>query len=393
MFRIPRSVPAYRRHRASGQAVVTLNGVDHYLGTHGTAASKAEYDRITGEWLANGRQLKTARDDVSDLRIKELVVRYWKFADAHYQRDGEPTRECDKIREVLDALIRLYGSTRVSDFGPVAFKAIRAKMVDSGLCISTIKDRLGKIRRMIKWGVEHELVPADLHHRLSAVAPIRAGRDGVKPSKPVRPVSDEHVKIVLPLVSPQVRAMIELQTLTGMRPGEACRMTTGQLDRGGDIWVYRPTRHKTSDIGKERAIYLGPRCQALLMPWLKADPDAPLFSPIDAVEQRNVKRRTERKTPMTPSQRARRPKSKPKRSPRLWYDKNAYGTAIRRACQVAGIPIWGPNRLRHSLATKVRRLYGLEHAQVVLGHSRADITQVYAESNGELASEVMKAIG
>src|SRR5262249_4354731 len=38
-------IPSYRRHRASGQAVVTLNGVDHYLGRFNSPESKAEYDR------------------------------------------------------------------------------------------------------------------------------------------------------------------------------------------------------------------------------------------------------------------------------------------------------------------------------------------------------------
>jgi hypothetical protein len=42
-------IPSYRLHRASGQAVVTLNGVDHYLGLHGTETSRREYDRVTAE--------------------------------------------------------------------------------------------------------------------------------------------------------------------------------------------------------------------------------------------------------------------------------------------------------------------------------------------------------
>ncbi len=44
--------PTYRRHRASGQAVVTIGGVDHYLGTYGSKASHTEYDHLLGEWLA-----------------------------------------------------------------------------------------------------------------------------------------------------------------------------------------------------------------------------------------------------------------------------------------------------------------------------------------------------
>ena len=51
-----KALPKYRKHRVSGQAIVTLSGKDFYLGPHGTKASKSEYDRLIGEWLANGRQ-------------------------------------------------------------------------------------------------------------------------------------------------------------------------------------------------------------------------------------------------------------------------------------------------------------------------------------------------
>ncbi len=54
---------------------------------------------------------------------------------------------------------------------------------------------------------------------------------------------------------------------------------------------------------------------------------------------------------------------------------------------------WHPNQLRHLFATVVRKEHGLEAAQVLLGHARADVTQVYAERNEELASEVAELIG
>ena len=44
-------LPKYRLHRPSRRAVVTLGGVDHYLGTFGTAASKAAYNSKVSEWL------------------------------------------------------------------------------------------------------------------------------------------------------------------------------------------------------------------------------------------------------------------------------------------------------------------------------------------------------
>jgi site-specific recombinase XerC len=54
---------------------------------------------------------------------------------------------------------------------------------------------------------------------------------------------------------------------------------------------------------------------------------------------------------------------------------------------------WSPNQLRHAAGTDVRRQYGLEAAQVILGHAKADVTQVYAERDQALAAEVMGKIG
>ena len=57
----PPRTPSYREHKPSGQAVVTLGGRDVYLGKHGTPESRAEYDRVIAEWLANGRQIPASR--------------------------------------------------------------------------------------------------------------------------------------------------------------------------------------------------------------------------------------------------------------------------------------------------------------------------------------------
>ncbi len=57
MPRLSQAVPRYQKHRATGQAVVRVNGRDYYLGPHGTKASRLEYDRLIGEWLATGRSI------------------------------------------------------------------------------------------------------------------------------------------------------------------------------------------------------------------------------------------------------------------------------------------------------------------------------------------------
>ena len=41
----------------------------------------------------------------------------------------------------------------------------------------------------------------------------------------------------------------------------------------------------------------------------------------------------------------------------------------------------------------IREQRGVEAAQVILGHARADVTQVYAEKNQELAMRIAKETG
>ena len=71
----------------------------------------------------------------------------------------------------------------------------------------------------------------------------------------------------------------------------------------------------------------------------------------------------------------------------------AYAKAIARACEKGGVPHWHPNQLRHTAATKARAQFGLEAAQAILGHSRADVTQVYAERDSARAIEAIGTIG
>ena len=55
-------VPSYRRHKPTGQAVVTINGSDLYLGKWNTAASRTEYDRLIAEFLANDSTYESVVD-------------------------------------------------------------------------------------------------------------------------------------------------------------------------------------------------------------------------------------------------------------------------------------------------------------------------------------------
>ncbi|MCA9124672.1 MAG: tyrosine-type recombinase/integrase [Planctomycetaceae bacterium] len=49
---------------------------------------------------------------------------------------------------------------------------------------------------------------------------------------------------------------------------------------------------------------------------------------------------------------------------------------------------WNPNQLRHAAATEIRKRYGLEGAQVALGHASAHVTQIYAETDNAKAAMI-----
>jgi hypothetical protein len=115
-------VPKYRRHKGTGQAVVTLDGRDFYLGKFGSATSRKEYRRVTAEWLATGGGF--AAGDPSELTIAEFLKRYRKFAERYYRpRPGSRTNELPNLRYAVKPLREIYGHTLVADFGPLALKA------------------------------------------------------------------------------------------------------------------------------------------------------------------------------------------------------------------------------------------------------------------------------
>jgi integrase len=204
-----------------------------------------------------------------------------------------------------------------------------------------------------------------------------------------------------------------------MRPGEVVLMRTGDLDMTGAVWAYTPRTHKTEHHGHRRVIYLGPRAQAVLRPWLRADRSTCLFSPQEALEEHWQERRRHRKTPMTPSQQARGRKGRRSRPIGAYYPTSSYCHAIAKACDRASphptlgeIPTkkqtpeqaaalaewrdqhrWHPHQLRHNAATWLRKEFGLDVARVILGHRSASITEVYAEIDRERAIAVMERVG
>jgi len=266
MPRLIHSTPKYRRHRASGQAIVTLDGVDHYLGRYGTKASKDKYDRLIGEWLA--RKRVPAPDPSGDLTITELAIRYWRFAESYYRKNGQSTGVTPGIKVALRSLRNAYGPTRAADFGPLALQAVQQRMVDAGLSRPYINENIARIKRMFRWAVSQELVPESVYRALAAVPGLKKGKTEAREPAPIGPVPDPVVDATLPYLPPVVADMVRFHRLVGCRPSEVCLIRPCDIDRSGEVWCNVPESHKTEHRDRERRIYIGPKAQSILLPYL-----------------------------------------------------------------------------------------------------------------------------
>lgn len=248
-------VPSYRRHKPTGHAVVTINGRDIYLGKWNSAASKGEYDRLIAEFLANGRRLQSD----ADATVVEVLNAYRKFAENYYRKDGRVTSEYGCILESLKIVRELYGRKIANDFGPLALKAVRERMVDKGWSRGHINKSIGRIRRCFKWAVENELVRRDMYHGLMAVSGLRKGRSEAREPDPVMPVDDATVQATLPHLTPIVADMIRFQRITGCRPQDVCNLRPCDVDTSGEVWLYRPSTHKTEHHGRNESSRSDPK--------------------------------------------------------------------------------------------------------------------------------------
>jgi integrase len=401
-------VPKYCLHTPSGRAYVRICGKVVYVGVYGTAESKAEYGRLVAEHAVQPSTAVPIGPSPADLTVVELCAAYLNFAEGYYRKNGRPTSQVSVIRLAIRPLKELYGGTPAAKFGPLALRAIQEAMIAQGLSRKTINHFFSTIKRLFRWAVSQELVPVAVHQSLATVPGVAKGRTAARETAPVLPVEGELVDATMPYLPPVVADMVRFQRLTGCRPGEVCQLRLCDVDRSAEVWVYRPASHKTEHHGRQRIVYVGPQAQQVLAPYLLRDPPANCFSPADSEQKRHIEQRKRRRTGVQPSQQNRR-KAKPARSPCTAYTSNSYQRAIARAIVKANkerteaaadmgvkpvlLPHWHANQLRHSTATEIRRQFGLEAAQVFLGHAKADVTQVYAERDARLGVEVAKQVG
>lgn len=417
-------VPKYRKHSSRDYAFVEYAGSRHRLpGKYDSPESRLAYHQFIERLLLEGEKSPPAGPDPL---VLDLVVAFLEHAKTYYLQDGKPNKEFGQLRYACLPLVRLHGNTPVSRFGPKSLKEVRKAMVTGSWAKSGedfgawtrphANHQVNRLRRVFRWGVEHELCQPAVLQALESVEPLRKGRTAAIEPDPVLPVSLETVEATLKHLGPVPKAMVRVQWLTGMRSDNLCMMRVMDIDTSRDVWLYVPAKHKNAWRERSLVIPLGKRTQKILRPFL----DGKL--PEDYVFQ--------------PPQRESRKKS-PQRTPRKHYSPVSYYRAIVRACERAfGMPedlrhipqkprkrdlkknpslsktwpderrkrlklakawrkeyCWFPHQIRHAVATRVRQQYKLEGVQVYLGHAHADVSQIYAERDLDLALKIARELG
>ncbi len=429
MGRQRQEAPPLLPHKASGQFYVRLDGKPKYLGRDREQAEQ-ERRRLLAERLLRGPDAGPVRDPRTRT-VAEVCAACLKYAEGNYS-----PKQMSRVRQSLLAVSEAYGTRPVAEFDQVALAAVRQHLLARPherkphlkLARNTVNRMVGAVQTLWAWAATVGLVPADKALALRLVRGVREGKGG-RETPDVLAVPDEVVDATLPRLNPTVRAMVQLQRLTGMRPGEVCGMLRGELSTSPDepvrsvrgltvrsldvggvpVWVYAPGEHKTRHRGKTRVVAIGPLAQEVLRPFLDRPDDAHLFSPAEARERQLQARREARKTRVQPSQAKRRPKKHPSRRPGGHYTASSYGHAVADACKAlpalerargraarparGAVPHWSPNQIRHAVSTAVNDEYDQAHAQAVLGHATPNTTRLYIDSHLAKAATVAAARG
>lgn len=402
---------------SQGYARVVLNGIDVYLGRFGTQAAREKYNDTISQWLANNRQWPPPK---SIATMAQLAEEYLEYAAHQYVKAGKTTGTYFQISRAMSLLCAAeLDDLPIEQFGPLKLSEYRVFLAEHRSHANgrkTINGFVQAIVAMFKWAVSQELVPETNYRALKTLPPIRKNRpvpgsavilrDGEK----VEPVPAEHLSLVRAFLSPMLRAMVDLQLVTAMRPieliGLRSRYLVPTVVEGVHAYTVPNDFNKLDAYGIVRTVFIGPRGWEILQPWLPSDPDAFIFSPALAKQMADGLRRSNRKLKITPSndpdlRRIKKHKKnkglKPNAAlPGHRYSTDSYRRAIERACKRAGLSIdqwWTPGQLRHNAATHITESESIEVAQLLLGHSQIETTLIYNKVHDKRAATAAKKLG
>lgn len=341
--------PQIRRHKASDQVIVYLDGAYRYFGPWRDPKSHRQAEQKIAEYLVRGRRLAPPP---TTMTIAQLIDLYSASGQASDRRDAR----------ALPLLAGLYGESLVAEFSRSGLKAVRLSMVEKNWTRQDINLCVQRLKRLFRWAEDEKHVTPAVLADVNGLRGLKRGqaREGEK----VRPVEESAFRKAVCYLPFPLRAVAELQYLTGARAGELLQLRPMDIDRDQSPWAYEPIRHKTQHLDQERVIYFGPQAQSLLSPFLDRPADQLCFRPRDVRKTHGEQ-----------------------------YTVSQYGRLIGHACKRAGVDPWHSHQLRHSALTRTRAEFGPDAAQGMAGHKNMRMTEHYAKVPMTKAAEAAKLAG
>lgn len=183
--------PKYAYHKASGQAVVRINGKLVYLGPFESKESKDRYKQAVTKW-ADDQDRQTAAVAVvaksapeSSTTLVELLAEYLDHAETFYVKNDKPTSMVPIIRRMLRLWREMFGAVLVRDIRPSHLKQLQARMVKEGQSRSYINKLTTYSKAMFRWAVENDLCPTLTWQGLLAVRGLAKGRSKARETEPI----------------------------------------------------------------------------------------------------------------------------------------------------------------------------------------------------------------
>lgn len=350
-------LPKYRKHSKQDCGFAQWNKRRKYFrGKFESEESRRAYDQwIKDVVLATDPLAEIPRD--GSAQVSACLALFMQHAREYY--GSARGSEYHNFVPVVRAISELYGHVPISSITPKHVKSLLEYFATTPGKRGRTKDGakkdwhrsrdycntcLRRSKQILKWLTQEEYCPPAVYHGALSVAGLKPGKSPARESRGRKPVEWNAVAKTLKHLPPAVAAMVQIQWHTGCRPGQVCQMRREEIETKGELWVWTPQRHKTAHKQKVLTIFIGPRCQQVLAPFLAGD--GYVFAPEGSRAGD-------------------------------YYRSTSYRQAVVRAAQRAAVERWTPHQIRHARGTEVEDRYDALAAQATLGHARINTTKLY----------------
>jgi len=345
--------------------------------------------------------------------VGELLDKYTELVNEHTSArpNGRPHPDLERLNR-LGVFLEPYRQWPVGSFGADELYAVQKAMVEhrydrgdgnpTAYTRSGINKAISYVYRVWQWGIGREITTEAQKQLLKEVRPLRMGQTTAKDTMRRALVTEVEFEEVAQHTTTVVADMLRLVWLTGMRPGEVCRMRPFDILRDEkQCWIYLPGRerspvgdHKTAHRQRVRAIPLASKAQEILKPRIENCKSMDfIFSPVEAMQEIRDQKSANRKTPMSCGNRpGTNRKQHPMIRPGKMYLSSSLCNTVKRACKRAGVERFTPYDLRRSAATRIRSKLSKEAAKLLLGHVSTDTTDIYLLDEVQEAMKVAKKL-